>query len=172
MLFQILSNTPKWVFALFAALLWLGLSQLRTRQIGLARSTLLAVGMTGFSLFGTVSAFAGVPAALLAWLAAAAVVFAVVLKRPLPPGTRHDAASRRFTVPGSAVPLALLMGIFFTKYALGVTLALQPALARGTAFALGLSALYGAFSGVFAGRAARLWRLALQQDRLPMAAAQ
>lgn len=170
MLLHIVSNTPKWVFALFAALLWLGLSQLLTRRVGLARSTLLAVSMTGFSLFGTASAFAGVPAALPAWVMAAAAVFAFVAKRPLPAGTRYDAASRRITVPGSAVPLALMMGIFCTKYALGVTLALQPALAREAAFALGLSALYGAFSGVFAARAARLWRLALAQDRRPMVA--
>jgi hypothetical protein len=165
MLIQIFTNTPKWVFALFAALLWLGLNQLLTRRIGLPRVTLLAVGMTGFSLFGTVSAFAGVPAALLAWLTAAAAVFAMVVNRPLPVGTQYDAASRRFTLPGSAVPLALMMGIFLTKYAVGVTLALHPALAREAAFALGFSALYGGFSGVFAARAARLWRLALAQDR-------
>jgi hypothetical protein len=171
MLLQIVSNTPKWVFVLFAALLWLGLNQLLTRKIGLARVTLLAVGMAGFSLFGTVSAFAGVPSALLAWLTAAAAVFALVVNRPLPAGTQYEAASRRFTLPGSAVPLALMMGIFFTKYAVGVTLALQPALAREAAFALGLSALYGAFSGVFAARAARLWRLVLAQDRLQPAAA-
>ena len=46
MLLQILANTPKWVFALFAALLWLGLSQLLTRRVGLSRITGLAIGMS------------------------------------------------------------------------------------------------------------------------------
>lgn len=171
MLFQILSNTPKWVFALFAALLWLGFSQMLTRRVRLPRITLLAVGMAGLSVYGTVSAFAAVPSALLAWLAVAAVVFAIVLSRPLPHGTRYDAARRSFTVPGSAVPLALMMGIFLTKYSVGITLAMQPAQAHDVTFALTVSALYGAFSGVFAARAARLWRLALVQDRLQTAIA-
>ena len=45
MLLQILANTPKWVFALFAALLWLGLSQLLTRRVGLSRITGLKPGI-------------------------------------------------------------------------------------------------------------------------------
>ena len=165
MLLQILANTPKWVFVLFAALLWLGLSQLLTRRVGLSRITLLAIGMSVFSLYGTVSAFAGVPMALLAWLAGAAAVFALLAGRAAPLGTRYDAATRRFTVPGSAVPLAVMMGIFLTKYAVGITLGMQPAVARDLLFALAVSAVYGAFSGVFAARAARLWRLALAQER-------
>jgi len=165
MLLQILANTPKWVFVLFAALLWLGLSQLLTRRVGLSRITGLAIGMSAFSLYGTVSAFAGVPMALLAWLAGAAAVFALLAGRAAPLGTRYDAATRRFTVPGSAVPLALMMGIFLTKYAVGITLGMQPAVARDLLFALAVSAVYGAFSGVFAARAARLWRLAMAQER-------
>lgn len=165
MLLQIVSNTPKWVFALFAGLLWLGLSQLLTRRVGLSRITLLAVGMSAFSIHGTVSAFSAVPMALLAWLAGAAAVFALLAARPAPPGTRYDAAARRFTVPGSAVPLAVMMGIFLTKYAVGITLGMQPAVARDLLFALAVSTVYGAFSGVFAARAARLWRLALAQER-------
>ncbi len=165
MLLQILANTPKWVFVLFAALLWLGLSQLLTRRVGLSRITGLAIGMSAFSLYGTVSAFAGVPMALLAWLAGAAAVFALLAGRAAPLGTRYDAATRRFTVPGSAVPLAVMMGIFLTKYAVGITLGMQPAVARDLLFALAVSAVYGAFSGVFAARAARLWRLAMAQER-------
>ena len=165
MLLQILANTPRWVFVLFAALLWLGLSQLLTRRVGLSRITGLAIGMSAFSLYGTVSAFAGVPMALLAWLAGAAAVFALLAGRAAPLGTRYDAATRRFTVPGSAVPLAVMMGIFLTKYAVGITLGMQPAVARDLLFALAVSAVYGAFSGVFAARAARLWRLAMAQER-------
>jgi len=165
MLLQILANTPKWVFVLFAALLWLGLSQLLTRRVGLSRITGLAIGMSAFSLYGTVSAFAGVPMALLAWLAGAAAVFALLAGRAAPLGTRYDAATHRFTVPGSAVPLAVMMGIFLTKYAVGITLGMQPAVARDLLFALAVSAVYGAFSGVFAARAARLWRLAMAQER-------
>jgi hypothetical protein len=41
---------------------------------------------------------------------------------------------------------------------------MQPAHANDVLFALAVSALYGAFSGVFAARAARLWRLAWRRS--------
>ena len=170
MLLQILANTPKWVFALFAALLWLGLNQLLTRRLGLSRITLLAVGMAAFSFYGTVSAFSAVPTALFAWMAGAVAVLLILFNRPVPDGTVYDATTRRFTVPGSAVPLALMMGIFTTKYAVGVALSLHPALAHDTLVALGISTLYGVFSGSFIARALRLWRLALAAHAAPTAA--
>ena len=52
MLLQILANTPKWVFALFAALLWLGLNQLLTRRLGLSRITLLPSRYLGQLVWG------------------------------------------------------------------------------------------------------------------------
>lgn len=58
------------------------------------------------------------------------------------------------------MPLALILGIFLTKYLVGVELALQPALARDSDFALQIAALYGVFNGLFAAlRALRLWKL-------------
>lgn len=164
MIAQILANTPKWVFGLFFVLLWLGAKQLLRNQVSLTRMTVMPIAMTGLSLYGVASAFGDSPMALLTWAAGAAAAALVVLSRPVPTGTRYDAASRSFSQAGSAVPLALMMGIFFTKYAVGVTLAMHPALAHDTAFALGLGLLYGAFSGTFTGRAIRLWRLAIRQD--------
>ena len=170
MLLQILAHTPTWVFAVFALLLWLGGRQLRANRIGLPRSAVMPVAMTGLSLYGVLSVFSHQPVAALAWGAAALVAGFVVAQRTAPAGTRYDAATRSFHLPGSAVPLALMMGIFFTKYAVGVQVALHPALANDAAFALGVSALYGAFSGMFAGRALRLWALARRDERAPAAA--
>ena len=42
---------------------------------------------------------------------------------------------------------------------MGVELALQPALARDSGFALQIAELYGVFNGLFAARALRLWKL-------------
>lgn len=165
MLLQILTATPKWVFVLFAALLWFGGAQMFARSVSLARVSAIAIGMAGFSLYGTASAFGRQPMALAAWLAGAALVSAWVLSRPLPAGTRWDGARRRFLVPGSALPLALMMGIFFTKYGVAVATAMHPQLATHASFALGCGALYGCFSGGFAARAARLWRFALAQEK-------
>jgi hypothetical protein len=161
MLIQILTHTPRWVFVLFAALLFLGLSQLAGRRAGLRRVLLLPLAMGGLSLYGTLSAFAQQPWVLLGWLAALGLACAAVMSRPVPAGSAYDPASRSFALPGSAWPLLLMMGIFFTKYAVGVALALVPALALDTGFGWAIAATYGALSGVFLGRAARLWKLAL-----------
>jgi len=170
MLTQILLHTPKWVFALFALLLWLGAKQLLASSVSLTRVTLMPIAMTGLSVFGVASAFGDSPVALLAWAAAAIVLSGLVLQRTLPASTRYDAGSRRFHVAGSAVPLVLMMGIFFTKYVVGVELALHPQMQHEASFALAVSALYGAFSGIFAARAIRLWRLAIRADRAVLAA--
>ena len=57
-----------------------------------------------------------------------------------------------YALPGSVVPLLLIMGIFLTKYAVGVATAMQPALRAEVAFAMPVAVLYGVFSGLFAGR--------------------
>lgn len=161
MLLQILSQTPKRVFLLFAALLWLGCSQLRTRDVRSGRMFGIAIAMIVFSLCGTLAASRHVLAfSLGAWFAGAALVAAATMLRPLPPGTRYDAVRSSFTVAGSALPLALMMTMFFTKYGVAVALARNPQLAFEPGFVLGAAALYGVGSGAFGARAARLWRLA------------
>jgi len=161
MLMQILSHTPTWVFGLLAFLLWLGGRQLRAGQASLGRVALMPLAMTSLSIYGLVSAFGEHPMALLAWLLAVAVAMTVLLRRALPAGVRFDRAARTFHLPGSAVPLALMMSIFFTKYGVGVLTAMHPELVRQEWVLLLVGTLYGAFSGVFLGRAVRLWRLAL-----------
>ena len=165
MLLQILLHTPKWVFAVFVLLVWLGAKQLLSNSVSLSRVTLMPILMGGLSVFGVISAFGDSLGALLGWAAAAAVLIALVLQRPLPATTRYDAAGRQFHVAGSAVPLALMMGIFFTKYVVGVALAMHPELRHQASFTIALPLLYGAFSGIFAGRAIRLWKLAIRHDR-------
>ncbi len=167
MLLEIIAHTPRWVFIVFALLLWLGAKQLLANRVSLLRVTIMPVAMAGLSMYGVLSAFGDSPMALTGWAAAAVVLAMLVMQRALPAATRYNAETRRFHVPGSAVPLALLMGIFFTKYVVGVMVAMHPELAHQHDFALGIGTLYGAFSGIFAARALRLWRLAIRQDRMP-----
>lgn len=159
---SVLKSTPTWVWGLFAALLALGLSQVRNRRVGLARIALTPLVMVGLSLWGTLSAFNASPLfgqVLLAWLVCAALMLGLTAPLSPPAGTRFDAASRSFHLPGSWVPLVLILGIFLTKYTVGVELSMQPALALDGEYALIVSSLYGLFSGIFAGRTLRLWRL-------------
>jgi len=45
-----------------------------------------------------------------------------------------------------------------------VQIAMHPELAHRPDFAIAIGALYGAFSGIFAARALRLWKLAIRRD--------
>jgi hypothetical protein len=166
MLNQIVSHTPVWVWPLLLALIWLGLSQSVTRSLTLKRITITPLVMTGLSLQGTVSAFGADPAVLSVWLIGAALSAAVVLQQPVPAQTRYDQWTQRFTVPGSWMPLLLILGIFVTKYAVGAALGLNHSLRGNTGFSLGVATLYGVFSGIFLARSARLWRLAHRGDTL------
>jgi hypothetical protein len=163
MLGTVLKNTPPWVWGLLAGLIVLGLSQARHRVAGLARITITPVAMTGLAVWGVFSAF-GASALLgycvLAWLCAAAVTAALLASGAPARGTHYDSVARRFALPGSWVPMALIMGIFLTKYLVGVELAMRPALAQDGQYSVIVAGLYGLFSGIFIGRAARLLRLA------------
>ena len=158
---DIVRHTPPWVGGLLLALTALGLSATRARRLSLPRLLAPPVAMTALALWGVQSAFSGHGAALLAlWAACAGGVVAAGARRAAPAGARYDAAQRAFALPGSWLPLALMLGVFLTKYAVGVQLALAPELARSSGFALGVTALYGALSGLFVVRTWRLLRLA------------
>ena len=165
MFMQILTHTPIWVFALFAALVYLGIKQMMPRQAGLNRVTILPLAMTVLSLLGVTSAFGNGRHALAAWALGAVLAFAVNFQIRRDQNARYDAAKRSFALPGSVVPLALFMGIFFTKYAVGISMGMQPALAQNANFALLVGGAYGVFSGIFLSRAAKLGRIALSQTQ-------
>lgn len=161
----ILRGTPAWVWGLLAALLAVGFSQVRDRTASLARVSVMPLAMGTFSAWGTLSALWSSPLlaqAAVLWLAAAAAALAVVLMAPARTRASYDPASRSYRLPGSFLPLLLVVGIFLVKYVVGVELAMAPRLVQDTQYALTVAGLYGAFSGIFAGRALRLWRLAFR----------
>jgi hypothetical protein len=160
MLYEIIAHTPIWVWALLVALLWLGLAQTTPRSVRLRRVILLPMAMTGLSLYGCISSFGAVPSSWFMWIAAALATGAWVRSGELPAGIRYDPPARLFSLPGSWVPLGLMMTMFMTKYAAGVMLAMHPALAYDSAVVAIFASLYGAMSGIFIGRMARLLRLA------------
>lgn len=160
MLTQILQKTPIWVWALLVGLLALGYSQTRDRSVGLARTIIMPVAMVMLSLFGTVSVFGATPTMLGAWLTSCLLVVSLTLTQAAPAGTAYQRNTHQYTMPGSWLPMIVILAIFMTKYAVGVTLSMQPGLAHSSLFPVIISLLYGVFSGFFAGRAIRLWRLA------------
>ncbi|OWW20134.1 hypothetical protein AYR66_12145 [Noviherbaspirillum denitrificans] len=173
MLQRIVTNTPVWVWFLLLGLVVVGITQSRSRHISLRRALILPVVMTGLSIAGTVSSFGAAPPVLLAWSVAAGSVAWLVGRRPVPARTTYDPDTGLFYLPGSLFPLMLMLGVFLVKYIVGVLLAMQPSLVGSASFAVVVAILYGAMSGVFAGRAARLWKISRRSERasaLPEAA--
>lgn len=162
MLTQIVSNTPRWVWALLLALIALGASQLFSRVASRARVVRMSLFMAAFSLYGTISAFGPDLQVLACWLAAASAVGYGVLRIPLAGDTRYLPEARAFELPGSWVPLTLMVSIFMVKYVAGVMIAMHLPIVHAALFGPMLGVIYGAFSGVFLGRAGRLIVLANQ----------
>lgn len=168
---SILRQTPVWVWGLLVSLLALGISQLRDRTAGLARVSLLPLAMTIFSVSGIFSALGRSPhlaGAVAAWLVAAAMAFALLASGRA--AAQFDPVRRSYRLRGSVVPLLLIVGIFVVKYVVGVELAMAPQRIQEAQYVLTVAALYGAFTGVFVGRAWRLWRLALRPAAARVAA--
>lgn len=158
MLKQIVLHTPGFVWGILVFCLVMGVKQLRDQQLTRKRLLIVPAIWTVFGLWGVSSAFGLQAQTLAAWLLGLAAVVTGMTRLAWPRGVRHDGASGLFHVPGSAVPLAMIMGIFMAKYLVGVSLAVAPQLAHLPAFALGISLLYGALSGLFIARSINVLR--------------
>jgi hypothetical protein len=160
MLIEILKRTPSWVFILFFVLLAFGYYQSKDRVVNRNKVTILPAAMLVLSFYGVLSAFGSTPFALSSWLAGVAITACLGLKFVNPSGVSFATETRSFSVSGSWLPLALMMAIFFTKYAVGVILARKHPIAGNLAFIGSISLIYGLLSGVFLARAVAILRTA------------
>lgn len=153
MLIEILKRTPPWVFVLFFALLALGYFQSKGRTVSRSKVSIVPVAMIVLSLYGVFSAFGAAPIGLAFWVLGVAIAIGVGVKLATPQGVTFAAETQSFFVPGSWLPLVLMMAIFFIKYCVGVILARQLPVASETEFVGLVSLSYGLLSGVFLARA-------------------
>jgi len=160
MLMQILTHTPPWVFGLFVLLAVLGVNQTRARRISRARLAVLPLAMATLALLGVWSSFAAHAVALGAWALVMLAVVAGSLRLAPPRDASYSSETKLFSVPGSWAPLALMMGIFFTKYAVAILHAMNPSAMAGTGAVAATCGLYGLYSGLFLARALRIARTA------------
>lgn len=163
---QILKGTPHWVWGILAALVVLGVQQLRPRQI--KRHSVL-IAPVAFLMVGLMAAGRG-SVGFTAWAVTLLVVsaFTFFIWQPTG-GARYDASHDRLNMPGSVVPMLLMLSIFLFNYAINVTLAINPALRSDTVWQIVPSVILGALSGLFIGRAATLFRMN-RTDTLAVAA--
>ncbi len=170
MLQHILTHTPLWVWAVLAFVLYRGLLASVDREIALKRVFIIPAAMFALSLQGIVSGFGAAPAAAPVWLACMLAGTALTWMAFDRDSIRIDPLRRVISQRGSWGPLLLMMGIFCTKYAVGVALSLQPGLAQHLWFAASVCALYGLFNGIFFGQALRVITL-YRQTAMPQGAA-
>ncbi len=159
---QIFQKAPVWVWPLFLVLIALGLRQARSRTVPPLPVIIISSAMLCLSGYGVASAFLGSAWALLAWASVLVMTLLICQKMGYPQGWQFDTPTQRMHIPGSWLPLALFLAIFLIKFAVGVTLAIRPELARQLQFALPVCALYGLLSGIFAARAWHALRLSRQ----------
>lgn len=156
-----LFHTPLWVYILFFCLLALGLHQMRDRLVRQSTAFLMPVAMFGFSFWGVYSTFGLTTLSLIPWLAGFSFSAFIARRVFLRTALSFDSLHSRFFIPGSLVPLAVIMSIFFTKYAMAVAQA-RTGTVWGTASTIGLSAFLGACSGYFAARSLALKHVAMR----------
>lgn len=170
MFFMIISRTPVWVWVLLAALVALGLTQTRTRQMTLLRATALPLVMMGLSLFGVLSTFGAKALPLGAWLVA--LVGSALATKALGVwrGASWSTANSRFEVPGSWLPMAIILSIFVVKFYVGVSVGMQPSLKVDSQFSAIVCLIYGVFSGLFLARGLNFWTLMKSSPSMTLAA--
>ncbi len=159
-----LSYIPTWVFAVLALLLALGFVQSRPRQVSPSVIRSVAIGLAAYSLWGVFSSFGSTVQPVLLWVVG--LVGAIMLAPSVAPlaGLSFIAASGKVQVPGSWLPLALMLGIFCIKFGLGFAAGTGAPVQAGS-FAAGACALcLGLLSGVFAARARSIAVVARRQQ--------
>ncbi|MBB5390140.1 hypothetical protein FB599_1725 [Herbaspirillum sp. SJZ130] len=159
MIAGIVTHTPLWVWPLLAFLLYRGWQASRDQETPLVKALAMPVVMLGLSLSGLLLSFSAHPANALPGAVAMLAAGFLSFHSRAAAAIGVDAARRRIAQRGSWQPLLLTLGIFTVKYSAAVMLALHPQLASMAWFTLPQAALYGAFSGIFAGRLLRIVHL-------------
>ncbi len=113
-MFEIISHTPTWVFVVFFTLLIIGYQQSKSRVVKLKMVFVLPVLMTVFSYLGVSSVFGIAFYSLGIWLIGLLSAFVIGIKLAYPRNVEYLAAQGQLSVPGSWLPLVLMMAIFLT----------------------------------------------------------
>ena len=157
MLIEIISHTPRWVFILFFVLLVLGYLQSKTRTVSRKKVIILPCAMIALSFYGVISAFGISAVGIISWFIGAAATTWLGLMLGSPKGIVCKDDIHSVIIPGSWIPLLLMMAIFFTKYIVGVVLARELPIAGSLQFISIVCFFYGCFSGLFLARMLVTW---------------
>jgi hypothetical protein len=160
MIVQIMQRTPVWVWMLLIALIYLGYLQSRTRTVSKARLFALPVAMLALSLYSLFATFGPTRLGFVAWLAGGMLAGLLYRFARRPAGAGHAPDTRVYTIPGSWLPLTLMLAIFLMRYAVAVAIAIDASLSETSSFVLVAGLSYGLLSCIFLARANAVLRAA------------
>jgi hypothetical protein len=148
----ILRGTPVWVWILLVFLLSRGIKALKGGTAPLGKLAIVPVVFAVWGIAHLASEQAAGWQSAMAWVlgAVAGVLAGAFIARK----TRFtvDRAQKTVTLPGSAVPLILILVTFASKFWLGVELAISAPVAVDAGYVVLDALISGIVAGIFAGR--------------------
>lgn len=156
-----LQHIPRFVWFLLPGLIALGVSMSFPRRRSLRSAILIPLAMIVLSFYGVISVF-NQPVALATWLAGVLLALMISARLGLWGNVRWLAEERCLAVSGSWIQLGLMMGLFVTKFGVGMTLGMHRELGADAVFASAVGFAYGTFSGMFAARGVAMLKVARQ----------
>ncbi|TDM05914.1 MAG: tat pathway signal sequence [Ideonella sp. MAG2] len=151
-------HIPVWVFAVLLGLIAIGWRQTRTRTVKPSVLIGVGAGLLVYSAWGVISAFGLQPAPLLAWGVGLALALGLLARWVAPQGLVLQ--GHAVQVPGSWLPMGILLSIFLAKFALGMATGLGAPFVHALWFMVLASLVFGLLSGTFAARAWAVHRFA------------
>lgn len=149
---HIVKPVSAWVIVTFFLFVLYGLTQVRTRQVTAARLIVLPA-LTALLTFASV--VTGIPnrtLGLLAWLAGIVLVVWLGKLIRAPRGLRYSYQTKLISVPGSWVPLFLLLLIYIMLYTVSDITGNSRVLVNFAVFSTVVGLVYGAICGMFLAR--------------------
>lgn len=153
-----LSRIPVWVFFVLIALVYFGYRQSLTRRVSPVTVSVLALAMIGLSLQGVIATFGAGTVPLLAWALGVAAALSVGMQAFAPRGLTWS--DGRVRVPGSWLPMGMLLGIFSVRFALGFAQGVGWPVVDDLRVAAASALVLGLLSGGFVVRAWAIRRFA------------
>jgi hypothetical protein len=154
MLQQILIRTPFYVWVILAGLLYRGYIASTDREVTFWKLFIIPAIMPLLTLPDLALKFGAGAQTFAIWGAAAGAATLLTWQFSSARVTPAQRAGN-VLVRGSWMPLAAMMAVFFSKYALNIVLAISPQARHETLFATLFCALFGIFNGIFFGSMAK-----------------
>jgi hypothetical protein len=159
MVLQVITHTPPWVWGLLCALLGLGWMQSRPRRVDRWQLLVLPLTLLLVGMWSMAPGLVAQPLAAAVWVASLVLGLRLGLKLPRASATRWLPDQQRLQMPGSWLPMLIIVTIFVLRYVTGVAQALHPEWRHQFGVQATLAVAFGVLSGLFLGRAAGLWVL-------------